>query len=156
MIEYINTHQSGFWIATGFVLLAAEVLVFGFATIVFMFAGIGAIVTGLAMQFGMLPETWTAGIACFGITTGLASAILWRPLRKLQDNSTPRQQQTSDLIGYEFVLQQDVTATQPGQYRYSGVDWRVELDGSSSDQLSAGQKVTVTSVDAGVFRVKAA
>jgi len=156
MIEYINMHQSGFWIAIGFALLAAEVLLFGFTTIIFLFAGLGAIVTGLAMMFGLLPETWTAGISCFGITTGLVSAVLWKPLKKMQDNSTPPQRQSSDLIGYEFVLQQDITTLQPGQHRYSGVDWKVELDGQAGDQLSAGQRVTVTSVDAGIFRVKSA
>jgi len=154
MIEYINMHQSGFWIAIGFALLAAEVLLFGFTTIIFLFAGLGAIVTGLAMMFGLLPETWTAGISCFGITTGIISAVLWKPLKKMQDNSTPPQRQSSDLIGYEFVLQQDITTLQPGQHRYSGVDWKVELDSQAGDQLSAGQRVTVTSIDAGIFRVK--
>lgn len=156
MIDYINAHQSGFWIAIGFVLLAAEVLVFGFGTIVFMFAGIGALVTGLAMMFGLLPETWVAGISCFGISTGLASAILWKPLKNLQASGSPPQKQSSDLIGYQFVLEQDITAKQPGQYRYSGVDWKVELDAGAGDQLSAGQRVAVTSVDAGIFRVKSA
>lgn len=154
MIEYIDMHQSGFWIATGFALLAAEVLLFGFTTIVLLFAGLGAIITGLAMMSGLLAETWTAGIACFGISTGLVSAVLWKPLKNMQDGGTPRRQQSSDLIGHEFVLQQDVTVTHPGQHRYSGVDWKVELDASAGDRLSAGQKVAITSIDAGVFRVK--
>ena len=72
----------------------------------------------------------------------------------MQDGGTPRRQQSSDLIGHEFVLQQDVTVTHPGQHRYSGVDWKVELDASAGDRLSAGQKVAITSIDAGVFRVK--
>ncbi len=155
MIEYINMHQSGFWIATGFALLAAEVLLFGFTTIIFLFAGLGALVTGLAMMSGLLAETWTAGIACFGIATGIAGTLLWLPLKKMQASGTPPQQQSSDLIGYEFVLQQDVTASQPGQYRYSGVDWKVELDANAGDQLDAGQRVAVTSIDAGIFRVRA-
>lgn len=155
MIEYIDMHQSGFWIATGFALMAAEVLLFGFTTIVLLFAGLGAIITGLAMMSGVLPETWTAGIACFGISAGIVSAVLWKPLKNMQDSGTPRRQQSSDLIGHEFVLQQDVTVTHPGQHRYSGVDWKVELDASAGDRLSAGQKVAITSIDAGVFRVKA-
>jgi membrane protein implicated in regulation of membrane protease activity len=154
MIEYIDMHQSGFWIATGFALLAAEVLLFGFTTIVLLFAGLGAIITGLAMMSGVLPDTWTAGIACFGISTGIVSAVLWRPLKNMQDVGTPQRQQSSDLIGHEFVLQQEVTVTHPGQHRYSGVDWKVELDASAGDRLSAGQKVAITSIDAGVFRVK--
>jgi membrane protein implicated in regulation of membrane protease activity len=154
MIDYINAHQSGLWIAIGFALLAAEVLVFGFGTIVFMFAGIGALVTGLAMMFGLLPETWVAGISCFGISTGLASTLLWKPLKNLQASGSPPQKQSSDLIGYEFVLEQDISSNQPGSHRYSGVDWKVELDTSAGEQLSAGQRVVVTSLDAGIFRVK--
>jgi membrane protein implicated in regulation of membrane protease activity len=154
VIDYINMHQSGFWIATGFALLAAEVLLFGFTTIVFLFAGIGALITGLAMMSGLLPETWTAGIACFGIATGLISTLLWKPLKNMQDNDVPKKQYSSDFIGYEFVLQQEVTITKPGHHRYSGVDWKVELDSSAGNRLSAGQKVVVTSLDAGVFRVK--
>lgn len=155
MIEYINSHQSGFWIAVGFTLLAAEVLLFGFTTIILLFTGLGAIVTGLAMMVGVLPETWTAGVSCFGIATGISGAILWKPLKNLQDNNIPRKQQVSDFIGYEFVLQQDVSAVHPGQHRYSGVDWKVELDAGAGERLSAGQKVAVTSIDAGVLRVKA-
>ena len=154
MIEYINMHQSGFWIAVGFALLAAEVLLFGFTTIVLLFAGIGALVTGVAMMFGLLPETWAAGIACFGIATGIISTLLWKPLKNMQDNEVSTKQYSSDFIGYEFVLQQDVTITRPGQHRYSGVDWKVELDSSAGNRLGAGQKVVVTSLDAGVFRVR--
>ena len=155
MIEYIQTHQSGFWIAAGFAMLAAEVLLFGFTTIIFMFAGLGAIITGLIMMFGWLPETWIAGTSSFGICTGLVSTLLWKPLKRLQDNHTPVTTQSSDLIGLEFVLQQDISAAQPGTHRYSGVDWKVELDRKAGvENIPAGQHVAVTSLDAGIFRVK--
>lgn len=155
MIEYIQTHQSGFWIAFGFLLLASEALIFGFSIIIFLFAGIGALVTGLLMSAGILPETWIAGVSGFGISTGIVSVLLWKPMSKLQDNNAPKQSQSSDLIGYEFVLQGDISHTSPGQYRYSGVDWKIELDATAGvDSLSAGQRVAVASVDAGIFRVK--
>jgi membrane protein implicated in regulation of membrane protease activity len=155
MIEYIDAHQSGFWIAAGFLMLAAEVLLFGFTTIVLLFAGLGAIVTGLLMMAGLLPQTWIAGTACFGISAGIIGVLLWRPMRKMQDRQMPPSKQISDFIGLEFTLMQDVTAIRPGQHRYSGVDWKVELDHTSGvDNVSAGQRVAVTSVDAGIFRVK--
>lgn len=157
MIEYIQTHQSGFWIALGFLLLASEALVFGFSTIIFLFAGIGALATGLLMSAGILPETWIAGVASCGISTGIASLLLWKPMRKLQNNNAPTRSHSSDFIGHEFVLQEDVTHTSAGKHRYSGVDWKIELDSSAGvDSLSAGQRVVVTSLDAGVFRVKSA
>lgn len=158
MIEYINTHQSGFWIAAGFAMLAAEVLLFGFTTIILLFGGLGALITGLLMMSGLLPETWIAGTACFGISTGIVTTLLWRPLKSMQDDSrTPPRKQSSDLIGHEFVLQQAVTTRQPGTHRYSGVDWKVEIDATAGvDTLEAGQRVAVASVDAGLFRVRPA
>ena len=155
MIDYIHSHQSGFWIALGFILLASEVLLFGFTTIIFLFAGVGALITGLLMSTGLLNETWIAGVSCFGISTGIASVLLWKPLSKLQNDNVETRSQSSDLIGYEFVLQQDMSLVNTGHHRYSGVDWKVELDSSSGvGELSAGQRVAVVSVDAGIFRVK--
>ena len=157
MIEYIQTHQAGFWITLGFILLALEVLVFGFTTIVMFFAGLGAITAGLLMQFGVLPETWIAGISCFGISTGIYSVLLWKPMHRIQANSSPQEEQSSDLIGYEFVLEQDITPLQPGETRYSGISWKVEIDKDAGvESITAGQRVTVTSLDAGLFRVKPA
>lgn len=155
MLEYINNNLSGFWIVLGFALLAAEVLLFGFTTIIFLFAGLGAITTGLLMEIGVLPLTWTAGTACFGIATGVCSAILWKPLRKMQEAATPQKRQKSDIVGYEFVLAEDITRTTPGSHRYSGIDWKVEIDSTGdADVLAKGDRVVVVSVDVGVFRVK--
>ena len=154
MIEYIVNHMPGFWITLGFILLAAEVLLFGFTTIVFLFAGIGAVVTGLLMTAGLLPETWIAGVSGFGISTGIVSAILWKPLKNMQNKSAPPQQQSSDLIGYSFILEQDITTLKAGHHRYSGVDWKVDIDGSAGvESITAGTRVKVASLDAGVFRV---
>ena len=155
MAEYVNNHMAGFWIAAGFVLLAAEVLLFGFTTIIFLFAGIGALITGLLMSTGLLHESWIAGISCFGISTGLSSAVLWKTLKKLQDKSKPEQPPDSDFIGIEFNLEQDISLTVKGQYRYSGVSWSIELDHNATDQtLSKGDRVTVVAAEVGVFKVK--
>jgi membrane protein implicated in regulation of membrane protease activity len=154
MIDYINNHLSGFWIALGFALLAAEVLLFGFTTIIFLFAGLGALTSGLLMNLGVLPETWIAGTACFGIATGVSSAVLWKPLMKLQDKSSGQQKPSSDFIGLEFVLAEDVGTAKPGSYRYSGIDWKVEIDGSSGlDTLTKGDRVVVVAVEVGVLSV---
>jgi membrane protein implicated in regulation of membrane protease activity len=154
MLDYINNNLAGFWVALGFALLAAEVLLFGFTTIIFLFAGLGALTAGLLMSSGIIPETWISGTACFGIATGISSAILWKPLRKMQDAATPQKRQKSDIVGYEFVLMDAISRTTPGSHRYSGVEWKVELDSSSDvDTLAKGDRVVVVSVDVGVFRV---
>ena len=154
MLEYINNNLSGFWIATGFFLLAIEVLLFGFSTIIFLFAGLAAIITGLLMMSGILAESWTAGIACFGITTGVISASLWKLLKKMQDRSQSDQKPQSDFVGLEFVLDSDISTTEPGKYRYSGIDWKVEIDRDSDfDSFEKGQRVSVVSVDVGLLQV---
>ena len=154
MLDYINNNLSGFWVALGFGLLAAEVLLFGFSTIIFLFAGLGALVTGLLMMVGILPETWIAGISGFGITTGISSVLLWIPLKKMQGKSKVDRKPQSDFIGLEFVLAEDISTTNSGVYHYSGIDWKVELDRSSDlASLQKGTRVNVVSVDVGVFRV---
>lgn len=154
MIEYINTHQPGFWIAVGFTLLGLEALVFGFSTIVFLFAGIGALVTGLLMMAGVLPETWVAGIAAFGIATGLSSALLWKPFKRLQDTAADDARPHSDFEGLEFRLDQGISLRQPGRYRYSGIEWKLEIDDACGvEEIPAGSKVKVVSVSVGRFRV---
>ncbi len=154
MVEYINAHLAGFWIALGFTLLAAEVLLFGFTTIVFLFSGLGALVTGLLIMAGILPQSWIAGVASFGISTGIFSALLWVPLKKMQNRAEAPQTPHSDFIGLEFVLQHDITSTSPGHYRYSGIDWKVEIARDGGDKLPKGQRVKVESIDVGILRVK--
>ncbi len=154
MLEYINTNMPGFWIAVGFVLLAAEVLLFGFTTIIFLFAGLGALISGLLMSAGVIPETWIAGTASFGIATGICSAILWKPLMAMQNRSAPPQKPQSDIVGLEFVLMEDISTTLPGSYRYSGIDWKVEIDaGSDVDSIAKGSRVVVKMVEVGLLSV---
>lgn len=154
MVDYINENMSGFWIALGFALLAAEVLLFGFTTIIFLFAGLGALISGLLMSAGLIPETWIAGTASFGIATGICGAVLWKPLMAMQNREPPPQKPSSDIVGLEFVLADEITNTTPGSYRYSGIDWKVEIDSSSDvDTIAKGERVVVKAVEVGLLCV---
>lgn len=152
--DYIVNHQAEFWIITGFVLLALEVVT-GFTVGVFLFGGLGALTTGLLMTFAVLPETWTAGISCTGISSGIITVLLWQPLKKLQGNRRPGKDNSSDLIGFEFVVDSDITMNKPGTTKYSGISWKVEIDKDADvDTIQAGQRVSVSSVEVGKFKVK--
>jgi len=154
IIDYIASHQAEFWLVVGFALLAAEVLT-GFTVGVFLFAGLGALVTGALMSFGALPETWIAGISCTGISTGVITALLWKQLKKLQGDRPIEKDNSSDLVGHTFVVESDITMTQPGTTNYSGISWKVELDKDAGvDAIEAGKSVTVSSVEVGIFKVK--
>lgn len=157
MIEYFSDNPYAFWFTLGFVLLALEALVLSFNTGVVLFAGLSALLTGILLWAGILPATWLASIACFGLGSVLLTALLWKPLKKMQDNSNTiaTKDTSSDFIGYEFRLLEAITPTHPGITKYSGVEWRVEVDDLAVHLglIDKGQKVCVVSVDAGVFRV---
>jgi len=156
IINYIASHQAEFWLVMGFALLAAEVLT-GFTVGVFLFAGMGALVTGGLMSFGIIAETWVAGISTTGISTGVITALLWKPLKNLQGDRPVEKDNSSDLIGHTFVTENKITTTKPGNTQYSGVSWRVEIDEDAGiDVIEAGKHVTVSSVEVGVFKVKLA
>ena len=154
IIDYILNHHSEFWLVVGFVMLAIEVVT-GFTTGVFLFAGLGALITGALMSLGMLPETWVAGVSCTGISTGIITALLWKPLKNLQGNRPTQKDNSSDLVGYEFIVENDITSVNPGSTNYSGISWKVEIDQDAGvDTIEAGQRVSVSSVEVGVFKVK--
>lgn len=154
MIETMQQHLLSFWFILGFILLAIEVAAFGMASGVLLFAGIGALITGMLVFAGVLPNTIPATTTAFAITSGLSALLLWKPLKRFQD-STGTHEPMSDLIGYRFRIEQEVSPTQPGEVRYSGVTWRVEIDLKCTEPLlQAGTLVEVVSVDAGLFRVR--
>lgn len=152
--DYIVSHQPEFWLAIGFLLLAIEVVV-GFSIGIFLFGGLGALATGLLMSLGVIPETWISGIASVGISSGVITTLLWRPFKVLQGKRVPGKDNSSDLIGNEFVIEEDLSVGDPGTKSYSGIQWKVEIDPDyNPETIKAGQKVIVTSVEVGLFRVK--
>ncbi|MDZ7750424.1 MAG: NfeD family protein [Gammaproteobacteria bacterium] len=155
VVGYIDAHQAEFWIFVGFALVAIETLVLGLASGVLLFGAIGALLTGILMMAGVLPETWTAGIAGFGILAAVSTAVLWRPLMRLQHGrAAPGRDRTSDLIGYEFTLPGDIDTTRPSSVSYSGITWEVRPDPElAAGAIPGGTRVRVAGVDAGVFWV---
>lgn len=152
--EYIVSHQAEFWLLFGFTMLVIEVVT-GFTTGVFLFAGLGALTTGALMSFGVLPETWIAGVSCTGISSGIITSLLWKPLKNLQGDRPTEKDNSSDLIGHEFVVESDIAVNKPGSTNYSGISWKVEIDKDAGiDSIEAGQRVSVSSVEVGAFKVK--
>lgn len=152
--DYIVSHQAEFWLVLGFAMLTIEVVT-GFTTGVFLFAGLGALTTGALMSFGVLPETWIAGVSCTGISSGVITSLLWKPLKKLQGDSPTEKDNSSDLIGHEFVVESDIAVNKPGSTHYSGITWKVEIDKDAGiNTIQSGQRVSVSSVEVGVFKVK--
>jgi len=154
MIEFISENQATWWFVLGCILLAIEIIVLGFSTAVLLFIGLGAILTSGLMWLGILPATWIAGLTSFAVCSALVAIVLWRPLKSLQSDRYRGVDPSSDFIGHEFRLEHDLSKTASGTTRYSGIEWRVELDERSIDAIiDAGETVSVTRVSAGVFTV---
>ncbi|MFT7221460.1 MAG: hypothetical protein ACI8Z1_003082 [Candidatus Azotimanducaceae bacterium] len=156
MTDYVINHQMEFWLGFGFIMLSLEIVT-GFSTGIFLFGGLAALATGVLMSFGVLPQTWVAGVSSAGIGSGLITLLLWKPLKKLQGSGPAKKDNSSDLVGHKFILDSDVSVSNPGVTVYSGVTWRVEIDeDAEADTLAAGQRVSVSSVEVGLFKVRAA
>ena len=155
MMDLFFNNQAGFWLGLGFVLLAIELIAFGLGSGVLLFGSIGALITGALLWFGIIPNEFMFGVACFTVSTALATALLWKPMKKLQSGTELGQDRSSDLIGHSFFLSDSINRTVHFQQKYSGIQWRVEPDVNLPDPaIEAGQKVAVSAVNAGVFYVK--
>lgn len=135
-------------IILGLLLLAVEILVLGFSTFVLFFVGISAVASGGLLYLGIVEPTLLNGALLLAGLTLVSAASLWQPLKKMQQQTdeTPAQ---NDLIGYEFLLEQDITASTPGSHHYSGITWAVHAE----DNINKGSKVKVSGVQVGRFDV---
>lgn len=149
-MEWLIDNLTEFLVYLGLALLAIESIVLGFSTFVLFFLGLASVLTGALMFLGIFPETITSALLGVGILTAVLGIGLWQPLKKFQNNvkiTIPR----SDLIGLSFLLENDVSPTEIGQHRYSGIIWQV----LSSETLAAGTEVEVIKTEVGAFTVAA-
>lgn len=153
-MDLFMANQAGFWLALGFVLLAVELAAFGLASGILLFGSIGALATGALLWFGVVPSLFIAAVACFAISTAVATAALWYPLKRLQSGTELGNDRSSDLIGHRFMLSGDISRTVHAHEKYSGISWRVEPAQELDDAIiKAGTPVKVTAVSVGVFFV---
>jgi len=121
---------------------------------VLLFGGIGALLTGGLLWFGVIPSNWVFSIGAFAVASSLATAVLWVPLKAMQSGAKLGNDRSSDLIGHQFRLASDVTRVEEGKHRYSGIDWRVVIsEDATGDNIAQGSLVRVAGVDAGIFYV---
>lgn len=134
----------------GIVMLIIEIVVLSLSTIFLFMLGSALILTGIAVYLGVLPPDILDAVLAVAVLTVLLTAILWKPFKKLQEqqDDTPV---TSDLVGFTFVLAQDIEPDSQMTYKYSGIEWRLV----STVPLTAGTKVKVTEVAVGEWMIEA-
>lgn len=155
MIDIIVANQTAVWIGVGFLLLAIEALAFGFSSGILLFGSLGAIITGVLLWLGIVPDSFVAAIACFAISTAAVTAALWIPLKRMQSGTELGNDRSSDIIGHTFILSSDINRTTWSEQKYSGIKWNVKpADDLANDSISAGTQVKVTAVTVGAFFVQ--
>lgn len=148
-METLNDYLPTLLIFIGLAMLAIEVGVLGFSIMVLFFIGLGCLATGLLMLVNLVPQTLVGALLGSGVLSLLAAVGLWKPLQRLQ-NTPVSKAVTSDLIGSEFVLDEDVSNDTPAQVKFSGITWKVIADSA----IAKGTRVEVTGTAVGELTVR--
>lgn len=133
----------------GVVLLITEILIIGFSTLVLFFLGLSFIITGISMEFGLLPETLKTSLWSNVILTGLFAAVFWKPLKNLQKTNKDARAPVNT-FDHQFVLDDDVDVQGKVEHQYSGVTWKLK----SQKPIEKGIYVTVVKTEVGVLWVE--
>ena len=154
-MDAILANQAALWLGLGFVLMIIELVAFGLGSGVLLFGSLGALFTGALIWFGVIPNLFVAGVGSFAVSSALATALLWNPLKRLQSGRELGNDRSSDLIGHTFRLGGDINHSVFAQQKYSGINWRVEPSQDlANPSIKAGTAVKVTAVKVGAFYVE--
>lgn len=134
------------WLIAGAILLGLEA--FGIPGVGFLFAGLAAILVGLAVHLNLIAaDDWIlqAGVF-FGLTT-LMAALLWKKIQQWRLNA-PTGDQFSNIIGdYATVGKDGLKKGRAGQVSWSGTTMSAQIDpGCALESLEEGAVVIITAV----------
>ncbi len=139
------------WLALGALFLVIEVM--GATGVGFLFAGLGAIVAGIATHFGWADSALTQ-TSWFFLATVFWAIILWKPMQKFR-TSSGASESFSNMVGDEAVVISGLQAAKAkGKVKWSGTTMNAQLAENSPLPL-LGSTVIITQVDGTLLRVKA-
>lgn len=134
-----------YWLIGGAVLIALEA--FGVPGIGFLFAGLAALVTAMAVQADLLEaDAYATQLAMFFVTTGVLAALLWSRLKRWRLN--PNAPRFQNMIGEEAVVTgAPLTAQALGTVHWSGTLMQARLAQGTVAELPVGSRATIVAVD---------
>lgn len=104
------------WFLFGAILILIELV--AFTGVGFLFAGIGAVMTGILIIIGVIAgDSLLYQFSAFLISSSLIAAILWRPLKRFLDDTGSRY---SNIIGESAELLDDLAPYKTVQAKWSG------------------------------------
>ena len=133
----------------GLILLGVEIVVLGFSTFILFFVGIAALITAALLQLAFIPDNWQSALLSVAIVTSVLAMTLWSSLKKMQSR-VDKTRAASDLIGFQFLLVDDVAPNKPSLHHYSGIAWKLRC----KEPIKAGTWVEVVQADVGEFAIR--
>lgn len=150
MIEYFSQHHDYLFYAIAAICLIIEIAFLGMSGPL-LFVAAGALITGILLTVGLIHSFSVAIVLLAGFSIA-TTALLWGPLKKLQNRTTDAET-SSDMVGKVLPVTMRIT-TANGRVSYSGIEWLARLDNSSSEPIEANSRVEVTSVDGTLLIVR--
>lgn len=139
------------WLIAGVVFIAIEAL--GVPGVGFLFAGLGALTVGVAMQLGfVLPDLSQWIVFC--VAAAAWTALLWVPLKKFRIGR--HSHSFRNMVGdTAYVGSAGLTKGQTGEATWSGTIMKASLlNDASVDSLEAGAQVIIVDVSGNTLIVK--
>lgn len=140
------------WLTAGVLFLAAEAL--GVSGIGLLFAGLGAIVVGVTINFSLIPQdAHILQFVVFFISTAAWVLILWKPMQRFKLS----RQHTgySNIVGETATVSPKGVNKNDGEVSWSGTLMKARLAKSvTQDTLPAGSLVTIVEVHGATLVVK--
>lgn len=152
MIEYFSQHQDYFFYALAGICLLVELGLLGISGPL-LFVAFGSLLTGIFISLGLI-HAFSIAIVIFAGLSVASAALLWTPLKKLQ-NKEVGPETSSDMVGKILPVTARITHAD-GRVTYSGIEWLARLDSSSNEAIEIEGRAEVTSVDGTILVVKAA
>lgn len=150
MQTFLENHHL-IWYAIGGLSLVIELGIMGLSGPLFFFA-LASVMTGVLVNLGVI-DGWQSEVLVVGLLTAIIAALLWKPLKAMQ-NSKSKTDDSSDMIGLQVSVSDNVTAT-AGSIRYSGINWQARLaEEVDVDTIESNNICTIVAVTGTTMLVK--
>jgi membrane protein implicated in regulation of membrane protease activity len=151
-MEYFLENPERLWYLIAGISFVVELSLMGLSGPLLFFA-IASLATGVLVDLNFI-EGWQSEVLVVGLFTAIIAAILWKPLKKLQ-NTKSATDTSSDMIGLKIYASSNITAT-GGTIRYSGIDWQARLaDDTITEFISDKSQCQIVAIMGNTMLVKA-
>ena len=151
-MEYFLTNPAHLWFLIAGISFVIELSVMGLSGPLLFFA-LASLSTGILVSIGFVTG-WQSEILTVGLLTAVITALLWKPLKSLQ-NSKDNTDNSSDMIGLTVLASTEIDISS-GTIRYSGIHWQARLaDEENGEIITEKSRCKIVAITGNTLLVKA-